>query len=352
MELRPLVTGKWNLKDLKAPDHDAPIVFSCFAGGGGSSMGYKLAGFKTLGYCEIDDEMSHLYDVNLGHDYMFRFKTPIQELVKRPGLLNEIQPDVLDGSPPCSSFSMAGSREDAWGEEKVFREGQKSQILDDLFFHFIDVADKLKPNFVVAENVTGMLVGKAKGYIKIIRQRFEECGYKVQLFELNASKMGVPQARRRLFFVARRSDLPLGPINFSFTEPVIPLIKAITGRSADGAKHLTKKMLTEWYKTPLGSSSEKYFQLVKPDPWKPCPTVTSQCQDAGATVCHPTEPRKFSTDELIALQSFPDDYQFGSMNAGYVMGMSVPPLMMQRVATEILRQWILPLRARRAQAVP
>ena len=90
---------------------------------------------------------------------------------------------------------MAGSREKACGKEKHFREGQSKQVLDDLFFHFIDTAKKLKPKVVVAENVKGLVIGKAKGYVKQIFKKFDEAGYDVQLFLLNAAFMGVPQKR-------------------------------------------------------------------------------------------------------------------------------------------------------------
>lgn len=70
--------------------------------------------------------------------------------------------DILDGSPPCSTFSLAGEREKNWGKSKKFREGQAYQVLDDLFFEFIKLAEKLKPKIIVAENVKGILMGNAK----------------------------------------------------------------------------------------------------------------------------------------------------------------------------------------------
>src|SRR6185503_9599664 len=114
--------------------------------------------------------------------------------------------DILDGSPPCSTFSMAGSREEAWGKEKQFREGQAMQTLDDLFFDFIALANKLKPKVIIAENVKGLIQGNAKGYVKEIYQKFEDTGYNVQLFLLNAATMGVPQRRERVFFIGLRND--------------------------------------------------------------------------------------------------------------------------------------------------
>ena len=102
---------------------------------------------------------------------------------------------------------MAGSREKKWSVKKKFREGQAEQVLDDLFFHYIDIAKKLQPKVVVAENVKGLIQGNARGYVKQIFKAFKEAGYSCQLFLLNAAAMGVPQRRREHFL----SLIDLGP---------------------------------------------------------------------------------------------------------------------------------------------
>ncbi|WP_186303816.1 DNA cytosine methyltransferase, partial [Bacillus pumilus] len=75
---------------------------------------------------------------------------------------------------------------------------------DDLFFHYLDAVERLQPKTFVAENVSGMIKGKAKGYVKLVIERAKEIGYDVQLFLLNAATMGVPQRRERVFFIGRR----------------------------------------------------------------------------------------------------------------------------------------------------
>ena len=145
---------KWTLKDAVFIK-DKGKVFSCFACGGGSTMGYKLAGFDVLGCNEIDPKMIECYKEN--HNPKFAFCEPIQTFKLREDLPQELfELDILDGSPPCSSFSMAGNREKDWGKDKVFREGQAEQVLDTLLFDFIDLAKKLKPKVVIAENVKGV----------------------------------------------------------------------------------------------------------------------------------------------------------------------------------------------------
>lgn len=132
---------KWTLEDAIFTK-DKGKVFSCFACGGGSTMGYKLAGFDVIGCNEIDPKMIETYKLN--HKPKFAFLESIETFKKRDDLPDELYNlDILDGSPPCSSFSLSGSREKGWGVEKKFREGQAEQVLDTLFFDFIDLAKKI-----------------------------------------------------------------------------------------------------------------------------------------------------------------------------------------------------------------
>lgn len=186
---------KWNLSDLKKVQKNGLTVFSCFSCGGGSSMGYKLSGYELIGNCEIDPGVIEIYRKN--HHPKYSYLMDVRELVNQDLPEELYNLDVLDGSPPCSTFSMAGSREKGWGVEKQFREGQKRQRLDDLFFHFINIAKELQPKVVVAENVKGLVGGNAKGYVNEILKAYDEAGYKVQIFLLNAATMGVPQRRER-----------------------------------------------------------------------------------------------------------------------------------------------------------
>ncbi|ADM70849.1 Modification methylase AplI [Paenibacillus polymyxa E681] len=154
--------------------------------------------------------------------------------------------DVLDGSPPCSVFSTPGAREDKWGGEYAFREGQAVQQLDDLFFEFLEVANKLQPRVVVVENVKGMLIGKAHGFVSLVLSRLREIGYRPQLFLLNSATMGVPQKRERVFFIAAREDLPFPPLRLEFNDPPV-LYKDI--RSGEG-RPINQDSLTfqRWHK--------------------------------------------------------------------------------------------------------
>jgi DNA (cytosine-5)-methyltransferase 1 len=334
------ITGPWRLSDLKQVPSNGLTAFSCFHCGGGSTMGYKLAGFQMLGGVEIDPEMMAIYRAN--HRPKHSYLMGVQQFNKLPldDLPDELkQLDLLDGSPPCSVFSLSGKREKKWGTEHHFREGQQKQRLDDLFMHFIEVGQRLQPKLIVAENVKGLILGNAKGYVKEIFAAFREAGYRPQLFLLNSAKMGVPQARPRIFFVASREDLGLPKIRLDFNEETVSLREALQGTTAKGSKPLGPKANMLWSKTIRGNNFSKaaggsWFNYERLSWERPAPTVVSGCPP-----CHPDEPRYLSPAETIRVQSFPDDYDFRGKNANYVCGMSVPPFMTQRIALEIGRQW-------------
>ena len=309
-----LKTGNWFLKELESVPKNNKKVFSCFHCGGGSTMGYKLAGYEMLGGVDIDKDMMKLYRAN--HNPKHSYLMGVQEFNKIPN--NELpkelfELDILDGSPPCSSFSMAGKREKLWSVKKKFREGQAEQVLDDLFFHFIDTANKLRPKIVVAENVKGLIQGNAKGYVKQIAQMFNMIGYDVQLFLFNAAFMGVPQKRERTFFIARRRDLELKPFKIMFSEIPVTLIDVYDGCSKVGSQKYSNARF-----------GDKIVNMNEP-----LNTITT----LGRMFINNTDQLNGKT--ILRCQSFPDDYNFIDQETKYVCGMSVPPFMMQRVAREI-----------------
>lgn len=335
------ITGPWLLADLPDMPKNGLTAFSCFHCGGGSTMGYKLAGFQVLGGVEIDPEMMGIYRAN--HKPKHSYLMGVQQfnelsLDKVPDELKKL--DVLDGSPPCSVFSMAGKREKKWGSEHHFREGQQKQRLDDLFMHFIEVGRRLQPKVIVAENVKGLILGNAKGYVKEIFAAFREAGYDAQLFLLNAARMGVPQARERTFFIARQKHLEWKPLTMKFEEQPVSSASSVNGASSAGSRSLSAETKALWSKVKpgrnLGDAHPKgsRFSEFKINPAEPACTIVS-----SATFYHWDNPRTLSNAEFMRLQSFPDDYNFCKAKPQYVCGMSVPPFMTQRVALEIGRQW-------------
>jgi DNA (cytosine-5)-methyltransferase 1 len=214
---------KWTMANDYPTEKNGLKVFSCFACGGGSTMGYKLAGCDVIGCCEIDPKMNEIYVKN--HNPKYNFLMDIRDFNNIP---NEELPselfnlDILDGSPPCTTFSMAGEREESWGKKKKFREGQAEQTLDDLSFVFIDTVAKLRPKVVIMENVEGLIKGEAWSYVQRIYKQLNDIGYTVGHWLLKGENMGVPQRRHRVFFVATRLDFDLDKIDMNFNYEPIP----------------------------------------------------------------------------------------------------------------------------------
>lgn len=188
-------------------------VASLFAGCGGSSTGYRMAGFRVAWASEFAPHARESYAANKdartildGRDV--REVAP-EEILKATGLrAGEL--DVLDGSPPCQAFSTAGKRHKGWGEEKTYAHGAK-QRNEDLFFEFVRILRGVRPRAFVAENVSGLVKGTAKGYFIEIMKALKASGYKVSCKVLDAQWLGVPQARQRTIFVGVREDLGVEP---------------------------------------------------------------------------------------------------------------------------------------------
>jgi DNA (cytosine-5)-methyltransferase 1 len=322
---------KWNLAD-GYPKSNGLKVFGTFICGGGSTMGYKLAGFEHLGGVEIDPPIADVYKTN--HNPKYLFVEDIREFAKRNEYPKDLYNlDILDGSPPCSSFSMAGNREKDWGKTKVFREGQAEQRLDDLFFDYIALAKKLQPKVVIAENVKGLIQGNAKTYVHRIKKEFELAGYKVQLFLLNAASMGVPQKRERVFFICQRKDLQLPELKLSFNEKEIIFSKISDNN--DKKCDLTNVYIKYYSEAKEGESVGKFKSSRKLKMNAVANTITS----AGNTF-HPLIARNLNKKELCLAGSYPLDYNFGTLQPKYLIGMSVPPIMTAQIAHEIYLQWL------------
>jgi DNA (cytosine-5)-methyltransferase 1 len=345
---------EWNLADGYIMPRNGHKVFSTFACGGGSTMGYKLAGYEMLGICEIDPQMARIYKKN--HNPKMVFLEDIRVFRKREDLPLELfNLDILDGSPPCSSFSTAGNREKDWGKEKVFREGQAKQRLDDLFFEYIALVKRLRPKVAVAENVSGLLKGAAKGYVKEIQAAFNEAGYDLQVFLFNAASMGVPQKRQRSFFIARRSDLNLAPLKCNFDDK--PITFGQVRREGDGQyKEPTPYDLNVWkHRQPADKSyadvnvrltgKTSNFNSIFIHDYDVCNTIAASNGNSLALVsCS----RFMSVRELKCCGTFPQDYDFMDAHPKYVIGMSVPPVMTARIAEQIQWQWLDKLEASNA----
>lgn len=332
---------KWYLKDIK---QDKPVkVFTTFSCGGGSSMGYKRAGFQVIGNVEIDPKINKMYCKN--HHPKYNYNMDLRKFNEIEDLPEElIGIDILDGSPPCTTFSTAGVRDKSWGKKKKFREGQAEQTLDDLFFVFLDTVEKLQPKVVIAENVVGLVTGKAKGYVNQIINRFKELGYDVQIFSLNSAHMDVPQARHRIFFIANNQKYPKLNLNFNYDPIPFGEVRSEKGIPFANEDNLFNKMLQEAKPTDkkithiarriTGDNSKYYTAMILHDNLV-APTITS-----GGECMRFYDKQRCTDEDYNNIQSFPQDYDYCGNNVKYVTGMSVPPNMMANIAQEVYEQWL------------
>lgn len=318
-------------------------VISLFSGIGGSSQGYKQAGLKVLASVEFLDYQAENYRLNHPDTKLYqkdiRQLNPLEILSDLNIEVGEL--DILDGSPPCSSFSTAGKVEKGWGQVKDY--GNRRQRTDDLFLEYIRFLNSIKPKVFVAENVSGLIKGVSKGYFNEFLNLFKSCGYNVNAKLMNAANYGVPQIRQRLIFIGVRNDFNILPSFPKLLYKIVTLSEAFKDikNSEEDLQEVdisNYAIYTELKKLPIYGKSNKYISLLKESPYKPCRTLTAtHACSSGASVCH-WDNRKFTINECKAICSFPSDWKVIGKNfkekvEGF--GRSVPPKLIEAIAKNI-----------------
>lgn len=363
-------------------------VVSTFSGCGGSCLGYRMAGFNVRWANEFIPAAQDTYRLNHPSTLLdtrdIRKVQPSEILESIGKKVGDI--DLFDGSPPCAAFSTSGKRSAGWGVVKSYSDTK--QRVDDLFFEYARLLKGMQPKTFVAENVSGLVKGVAKGYFKEILQKLKDCGYKVSARVLDAKWLGVPQSRQRLIFIGVREDLGVEPshpnplpyyysvadalpwlLHSESKEPYVydqkgewkpkiidieqspsPTILTSTGHhhiSAPPPPPLEELMRCniegtaigkEWDNLEEGQSSDKYLNLSRTHRDRPSATICASHGGRGvAGVTHPVEKRKFFISELVRICSFPDDFQLtGSFAQKWErLGRSVPPVMMMNIAKHV-----------------
>jgi len=349
----------YKLEDVKQQSQKKLFnVVSLFAGCGGSSTGYRLSGGDVLAINEFIPLAYESYYHNYPETIIFR--EDIREL-SGDMILNKIglkvgELDILDGSPPCASFSVAGIREEGWGVEKEYSD--TIQRVDDLFFEYARLLKEIQPKVFVAENVKGLTMGSASNLLgssqmglfgdeqDTIYHTLVNCGYRVRYKVLNAKDFGVPQQRERLIFIGVRNDID-AQITFPKGSHEIVTIREAFEGLVNPENELLESSMTEGkvkdvaYKLKQGESGEKYaknkyFGLKRPIYDDVCFTILAR-QGNKAAILHPIETRQLTISEIKRIMSFPDDYYVGEK---YIqkcerLGRAVAPLMMKAIATHI-----------------
>lgn len=234
------------MEEIRAVPWNGFNAVSTFSGCGGSSTGYRMAGFKMLWASEFVPAAQDTYRANAA-PYTVLDTQDIRD-VTGDGLLaacglgtGEI--DLFDGSPPCAAFSSVGKLDEGWGKVKKYSDTE--QRVDDLFFEYARLIKETQPRVFVAENVAGLVRGVAKGYFLEILRALKACGYRVTARVLNAAWLGVPQVRNRLIIVGVRKDLAMAPVHpsplpYQYTvRDVLPYI-ALQGANTSYGKALMR----------------------------------------------------------------------------------------------------------------
>lgn len=327
-------------------------VVSTFAGGGGSSLGYRMAGGKVIAVNEFIPEAIKTYAANwpdtaiLPNDV--RAITPNDIL--KAAKLGEGELDIFDGSPPCSAFSTAGKAEKNWGKTKTYSDTKQSNV-EDLFFEYMRLLKGIQSKVFVAENVSGLAKGKAKGYLNEILRGLSGCGYVVKCKLLDAQYLGVPQSRPRVIFVGIRNDLwHAGLEGKTHPRPLpfkVPLKDAFAGLefTAEDAEITNLKKYAVYerlVRLAVGEQDKVRFGLWKCSPHKPSPCHLATAANGGAKPCH-WDNRSFTIAELKRIFSVPDDY---ILTGNYPkqaerLGRMVAPFMMRAVASNIYEQGVI-----------
>lgn len=367
-------------------------IIDLFAGCGGLSTGFEMAGFNIPLAVEKDEWASETYIRN--HKDTTVVTEDITQVLDLDALLPDknIKIDGIIGGPPCQGFSLSGNRD-------------KKDPRNSLFMEFVRFVKHFKPRFFVMENVTGILSMETKAgekVVDVILREFDNVGYNVEIYVLNAAEFGVPQSRIRVFFIGLEKSIEydkekMQPKGFLFGESQISIEQAImdlpklkAGEGVENANYLmepqnnyqrwartgsdkvmnhiamrhTARLIERFSHIGYGQSvadvAEEFQQRkrgdagvvsgkvysqnnMRPYPDKPSPTIPASFQ---SNFVHPFENRNYTAREGARLQSFPDWYEFcgkrttmsweKNLSQYQQIGNAVPPLLAKGIAKNII----------------
>ena len=382
----------------KSSDRKLFNYITFFAGGGGSSCGYKLSGGDCLFMNEfqqvaVDDYLANFPETP--HHICDDIKNVTgQQIMEMTGLkVGEL--DLLDGSPPCRPFSMSGTKQKGWGKEKTAY-GMKQKNIEDLTWEQIRIANEMQPKVIVCENVKGLTMSYAQEHLQRMVNDFEKCGYTTVYKVLKGHQQGVPQKRERVFIVSVRNDvldkigLPFMLLESSvFPEPeeefatiqdAIGDLKHNNANASEAvelcdamkksAKYKWLKRLQKnpdrvmsvgddvvgpWYdkviahRKKMGKTvperKSSFYQSRRVPYNQASHTLSEQgLMTSLAVHLHPEEDRVFTTKESARIMTLPDDYIFtGTLNQNLArIGLMVAPLCLKYLADNIYENILKP----------
>ena len=348
------------------------IGIDLFSGAGGMSLGAKFAGLKVHIVVEADPYAADTYLHNLTPE-LGLFRGDIREFKKIKVDLKR-EPTVVFGGPPCQGFSTSNQKN-----------RNKKNSVNWLFQEFICVTRKYMPDWVVFENVRGILETEGGMFASLVIKQLEALGYTIFTQLLHATDFGVPQKRARLFIIGS-----LHNVKFNFPNPTaskivtvkqaISDLPSLTNGASECYMEYSKSACSRYSKQLRNGNRgcnnhlvtrnnqlilERYKHIPQGGNWENIPNQLmdnyadkSRChsgiyrrlkEDEPSVVIgnyrknmliHPTEDRGLSVREAARLQSFPDWFEFKG-TIGFQqqqVGNAVPPLLAKAVFTSILSQ--------------
>lgn len=368
-------------------NNNKPICVDLFCGAGGLSRGLEMAGFHAAVAVDFDHNATATYRENHPEAHVITgdiCKLSVEEIREH---LGGRELDLLAGGPSCQGYSTHGKRDP--NDPRNF-----------LFEHYLRIAEGLRPKWILMENVQGLLTYN-KGYFRdVILSRLEAMGYHAEAKVLLAADYGVPQLRRRIFFVATRLNVDitfpepthsaagthklepyrtvgeaLGDLPTAATSgqneyagcPETPLQKYLRGKSRTVTLHEGRPLSAQAHR--IAEHVKEGFGLrsvpdnVLPDRFKkmrrigdgslrrdcttlyhrlsrqgPAYTITCHFRNiASGPFLHPTQHRSLTPREAARLMTFPDDYSFQGVGIPRQIGNAVPPLMGKVVGEHLLK---------------
>jgi len=388
---------RYTLDDLERSTSRKRFTYiSFFAGGGGSSAGYKLAGGDCRFVNEFQQVAVDTYLANWpGTPHICGDIKNVtgQQIMEMTGLkVGEL--DILDGSPPCPPFSMSGTKQKGWNKEKVAY-GMKQQNIEDLTWEMIRITGEMKPKVVICENVKGLTMDYAKQHLDRMVADFEKEGYTTTYKVMNGIHFGVPQKRQRVFIVSVRNDvlddigMPWMLISSLFPEgadeeptledaigdlrldnenrvEAVELIDAMKKsakykwmkrlpKNPDRVVSVGDDVVGPWYDKVIAhrkkwnkSIPEKKtsFYQSRRVPWNQASHTLSEqgLQTSLAVHLHAEEDRVYTTKESKRIMTLPEDYALtGKLNEQLArIGLMVAPMMMAYLAESIYEKVLKP----------
>ena len=387
---------QYTLAELKkSSDRKLFNVVSFFAGGGGSSCGYKLAGGDMICVNEFQQIHADTYSANWPDTPVIVDDIRKIEPQQIQQIIGGVEIDILDGSPPCPPFSMSGTKRKGWGKEKMAY-GWKQKNIEDLTFEQVRMVKTLQPKVIICENVKGLTMDYARDYLNMMIKEFEDCGYIMTHKVLNAWEHGVPQKRQRVFMVGVRNDvadkigmnwmtinsiypepdnngkpviedairdLQTDPVNMAEAEE---LCEAMTKsakykwlkrmeKNPDRVMSVGDDVVGPWYRKWIAHRKargktlpeEKHsFYQSRRVPWNQASHTLSEqgLMTSLAVHLHPAEDRVYTTYEAIRLMTLPNDYiQTGSLNDKLArIGLMVAPICLKNLVESIYTNVLKP----------